>query len=236
MTILLTGPSGLITEWLETCANHECIVYARGMKKKLDEGVRVVHALDEAPPVDLIIDLHVRDSKNRRIVLGDMIADLSSEAPILCNTVATTATEMVSRVGAGDRIVGLAALPGLIASDVVEISFPYGAKHGHQEILTDFFASIGKRMEVVRDEVGMVTPRLLAVMINEAVLVCQQDLVGTEAIDALLAKAMQDGGPLAWGRRIGWRHVYTVLSAMHEEHGGERYRPATLLKKMAMTE
>lgn len=236
MTILLTGPSGLISEWLETCANHECIVYARGMKKKLDESVRVVHALDEAPPVDLIIDLHVRDSKNRRIVLGDMIADLGSQAPILCNTVATTATELVARVGAGDRIVGLAALPGLTASDVVEISFPYGVKHGQQEILTDFFASIGKRMEVVRDEVGLVTPRLLAVMINEAVLVCQQDLVGAEAIDALLAKAMQDGGPLAWGRRIGWRNLYTVLSAMHEELGGERYRPASLLKKMAMTE
>lgn len=236
MTILLTGPAGLINEWLDVCRGHECIVYARGMKKKLDESVRVVHALDEAPHVDLIIDLHVRDSKTRRIVLGDMIADLSTEAPILCNTVATTATEVVTRVGAGDRIVGLAALPGMIASDVVEVSFPYGAKHGHQEILSDFFASIGKRMEVVRDEVGLVTPRLLAVLINEAVLVCQQDLVGGEAIDALFAKSMQDGGPLAWGRRIGWRNLYTILSAMHEELGGERYRPASLLKKMAMTE
>jgi 3-hydroxybutyryl-CoA dehydrogenase len=236
MTILITGPAVLTHEWLDACGTHDCIVYARGMKKKFDERVQIVHALDEAPSVDLIIDLHVRDSKNRRIILGDMIADLSTEAPILCNTVATTATALVSRVGAGDRIVGLAALPGLTASDVVEISFPYGAKHGHQEILTDFFASIGKRMEVVRDEVGLVTPRLLAVMINEAVLVCQQDLVGTEAIDALLARAMHDGGPLAWGRRIGWRNLYTVLSAMHEEHGGERYRPASLLKKMAMTE
>lgn len=236
MTILLTGPAGLINEWLDVCRGHECIVYARGMKKKLDESVHVVHALDEAPHVDLIIDLHVRDSKNRRIVLGDMIADLSTEAPILCNTVSTTATEVVSRVGAGDRIIGLAALPGMIASDVVEVSFPYGAKHGHQEILSDFFASIGKRMEVVRDEVGMVTPRLLAVMINEAVLVCQQDLIGREAIDALMAPGLQAEGPLAMGRRIGWRNLYTVLTAMYDELGGERYRPASLLKKMAMTE
>jgi 3-hydroxybutyryl-CoA dehydrogenase len=236
MNILLTGPAGLIKEWLEACNEHHCIVYARGMKKKLDESVNVVHALDEAPHVDLIIDLHVRESKNRRIILTDVLGDLNSSAPILCNTVATTATELVSRIGAGDRIIGLAALPGLIASDVVEISFPYGARHGNQEIVTDFFAGIGKRIEVVSDDVGMVTPRLLTVLINEAVLVCQQDLVGSEAVDALLAKAMHDGGPLAWGRRIGWRNIYTVLSAMHEELGGERYRPASLLKKMALVE
>lgn len=236
MNILLTGPAGLINDWLEICKEHECTVYARGIKKSFAEDVHVVHALDEAPHIDLVIDLHVRMSKKRRLILGDTIADISSEAPVLCNTVATTATELTSRVGASDRIVGMAALPGLIESNVVEICFPYGAKHGHQEILTDFFASIGKRMEVVRDEVGMVTPRVLAVSINEAVLVVQQDLTGQEALDALLAVAMQERGPLSWGRRIGWRNVYTILSAMHEELGGERYRPASLLKKMAMTE
>jgi 3-hydroxybutyryl-CoA dehydrogenase len=236
MNILFTGPAGLISEWLEVCSDHECVVYARGVKKKLGEDVQLVHALDEAPRVDLVIDLHVRNSKNRRIILSDIIADVSQDAPILCNTVSTTATELASRVGAMDRIVGLAALPGLIASDVVEVCFPYGAKHGHQEILTDFIAGLGKRMEVVRDEVGLVTPRMLAVTINEAVLICQQDLTGQEAIDALMNVAMRDRGPLSWGHRIGWRHLYTILSAMHEELGGERYRPAPLLKKMAMIE
>ncbi|MCB2206377.1 hypothetical protein KQI65_16655 [bacterium] len=236
MNILFTGPAGLISEWLELCKDHNCVVYARGVKKKLDDDVQLVHALDEAPHVDLVIDLHVRMSKNRRIVLSDIIADLSHDAPILCNTVSTTATELASRVKAMDRLVGLAALPGLTSSDVIEIAFPYGAKHGHQEMLSDFIAGLGKRMEVVRDEVGLVTPRMLAVMINEAVLICQQDLTGQESIDALMKVAMSGMGPLSWGHRIGWRHLYTILSAMHEELGGERYRPAPLLKKMAMIE
>ena len=236
MNILFTGPAGLISEWLDVCKDHTCVVYARGVKKKLPDDVQLVHALDEAPHIDLVIDLHVRMSKNRRIILSDIIADVSAEAPILCNTVSTTATELASRVGALDRVVGLAALPGLISSEIVEICFPYGAKHGHQEILGDFFASITKRMQVVRDEVGLVTPRMLAVMVNEAVLICQQDLTGQEAIDALMKVALPGMGPLSWGHRIGWRHLYTILSAMHGELGGERYRPAPLLKKMAMVE
>ena len=180
MNILFTGPAALINEWLEVCREHDCTVYGRGIKKGFAEGTRVVHALDEAPHIDLIIDLHVRMSKKRRLILADAIADISNEAPILSNTVATTSTELAARVGANHRIVGFAALPGLIDSNVVEIAFPYGAKHGHQEILSDFFASIGKRMEMVRDEVGMVTPRVLAIAINEAVLVCQQDITGQE--------------------------------------------------------
>lgn len=236
MTILFTGPNGLVTEWLDVCREHECIVYARGMKKKFDESVRVVHALDETPHIDLIIDLHVRLSKGRRIILGDMLSDINADAAMLCNTVATTATEIVARIGAGDRVVGFAALPGLIASDVVEVCFPFRAEHGNQVILEEFIAGIGKRMQVVRDEVGMVTPRLLALMINEAMLLCQQDIVGMDAIDALFARTMPDAGPLALGRRIGWRNLYIVLSAMHDELGGERYRPASLMKKMAMVE
>jgi 3-hydroxybutyryl-CoA dehydrogenase len=236
MTILFTGPSGLLKEWLDVCRGHECIVYARGMKKKLDDNVRVVHALDEAPHIDLIIDLHVRFSKGRRIVLGDVLAEINPDAPLLCNTVAVTATEIVSRIGAEERMVGIAALPGLIASDVVETCYPFRARHGHQELLAEFFNGMGKRMHIVRDEVGMVTPRLLALMINEAMLVCQQDIVGIDALDDLLARAMPDAGPLTWARRIGWRNLHIVLEAMHRELGGERYRPASLLKKMAMIE
>lgn len=236
MTILFTGPVGLIKEWLAVCAEHECIVYGRGMKKAVDADVRTVHALDEAPQIDLVIDLRVRTSKNRRLILSDVLAEINGDAPILCNTAAITATELTARVGGTGRIVGFAALPGLNASDYAEVCFPYGAKHGQQEILTDFFAGIGKRMEVVRDEVGMVTPRMLAVTINEAVLVCQQDITGQESMDALLRVALPDSGPISWGHRIGWRNLYTILRAMHEELGGERYRPASLLKKMALSE
>ena len=236
MTILFSGPVGLIKEWLEVCAAHDCIVYGRGMKKTVDADVQTVHALDEAPHIDLVIDLHVRTSKKRRLILSDVLAEINSSAPVLCNTAAITATELTARVGGADRIVGLAALPGLTASDYAEVCFPYGAKHGHQEILTDFFAGVGKRMEVVRDEVGMVTPRLLAVMINEAVLICQQDITGQQSMDSLLRVALPDRGPLSWGHRIGWRNLYTILRAMHGELGGERYRPASLLKKMALSE
>ncbi|MBN1448484.1 MAG: hypothetical protein JXA28_11180 [Bacteroidetes bacterium] len=236
MNLLFAGQAGLIKEWIDVCSEHTCVVYSRGVKKDLGPNVQTVSALDESPHIDLIIDLNVRMSKKRRLILSDLLAEINHEAPLLCNTVAITATELTAHVGGADRIVGLAALPGLIESQHVEVCFPYGAKHGHQEILTDFFAGIGKRMEVVRDEIGMITPRMLAVMINEAVLICQQDLTGQETMDMLMRVTMPDSGPLSWGHRIGWRNLSTILSAMHDELGGERYRPASLLKKMALSE
>jgi 3-hydroxybutyryl-CoA dehydrogenase len=236
MKILFTGSTRLLMDWLEVCRMHECIVYGKGMKKKLPDDVKKIHALDEAPEVDLIIDLHVRDSRKWRLILDDIMAEVSPTAPMLCNTIAVTATEIGSHTNQPERIIGIAALPSLVQSDVIEISYPYKTGRLHEQLLTEFFASIGKRHVVVRDEIGMVTPRILAVMINEALLIMQQEIAGEEDIEAALAVALGAEGPLAWGRRFGWTNVYNLLYAMYDELGGERYRPASLLRKMAMVE
>jgi 3-hydroxybutyryl-CoA dehydrogenase len=236
MTILFTGSSRLILDWLEVCKHHECIVYGKGLKKQLPEWAIKINALDEVPNVDLIIDLHVRDSKKWRLILDDIVAEVSPDAPLLCNTVAVTATEIAAYTGYPQRVIGIAALPSLLRSPVVEISYPYSTDRRHQEFLNGFFESIGKNIIVVKDEIGMITPRILAVMINEAMLIMQQDIADEADIDAALAVALGTHGPLSWARTFGWRNVYNLLFAMHDEIGGERYRPASLLRKFALIE
>ena len=236
MNILFTGSSRLLQDWLEVCKDHTCIVYGKGLKKKLPEAVTKIHALDEAPELDLIIDLHVRDSRKWRLILDDILAEIGPGTPMLCNTIAVTATEIGSRTGQPERIIGIAALPSLVSSDVIEISYPHKALRLHEEVLQEFFTSIGKRHIVVRDEIGMISPRILAVMINEAMLILQQDMAAEDDIEAAMAVALGSEGPIAWGRKLGWTNVYNLLFAMYDELGGERYRPASLLKKMAMVE
>ena len=42
-------------------------------------------------------------------------------------------------------------------------------------------------------------------------------------------------GPLAWGDEIGLDHVLTVLDALRDERGEERYRAAPLLRELVLT-
>ncbi|HOJ05234.1 MAG TPA: 3-hydroxyacyl-CoA dehydrogenase family protein [Bacteroidota bacterium] len=236
MNILFTGSPRLLGDWLTVCREHTCIVYGKGIKKQLPDHVVKIHALDEAPEVDLIIDLHIRDSKKWRLILSDLLAEIATDVPMICNTIAVTSTEIGAITGSPERIIGIAALPTLVQSGVVEVSYPYGHPHAHDDVLRKFFDSIGKRMVVVRDEIGMVTPRILAVMINEAMLIMQQDIAGEDDIEAALAVALGTEGPISWARRFGWENVYNLLYAMYDELGGERYRPASLLRKMALTD
>ena len=94
-----------------------------------------------------------------------------------------------------------------------------------------------KEIEVrhVGDRVGMVTPRVICMIINEAFYTLQEGTASREDIDS----GMKLGtgypfGPFEWSERIGIRHVYELLEAMWEDTHEERYKICPLLKKEYM--
>jgi 3-hydroxybutyryl-CoA dehydrogenase len=236
MNILFTGSTRLLLHWLDLCKDHRCIVYAKGYKNDVQTTVEKVHALDEAPDIDLVIDLHVRLSKKRKLILSDILAETRGKVPILSNTAAVTATEIASLMPDPNCVVGIAALPSAVTSDVVEITYPFGVNVEDRASIEAFLQSIGKESRVVRDEIGMIGPRVTVVMINEALLVLQQNIASEEDIDEILTQELRSAkGPIALGREIGWKAVYNLMLALQDEIGGDRYRPASLLKKLALT-
>lgn len=237
MNILFTGPSALVNEWIAVCDEHHCFVYSRDAKKHLSKNATHVQALDDADEADLILNLHVAPTDKRKELLAELVGATKNHIPVLCNSVAVTATEIASWTGKPERIVGLAALPTLLAAETVEIAYPFGSERRHHEAIAEFFTSIGKRAEVVADEVGLVFPRLLCMIINEAVLALQQGVASEDAIETSMTLAVNyPKGPLAWGKAIGWKHVHAVVHALHSSLGDDRYRPAPLLRRMALVD
>lgn len=85
---------------------------------------------------------------------------------------------------------------------------------------------------LVDDRVGLVTPRVICMIINEAYYTVQDGTATREDIDS----AMKLGtnypfGPFEWCSRIGIRHVYELLEAVYEDTLDERYKICSLLKK-----
>ena len=71
---------------------------------------------------------------------------------------------------------------------------------------------------VVDDRVGMVTPRIIFMIINEAYFTVQEGTAGKADID----QGMKLGtnypyGPFEWSDRIGLQHVYELLEAVYED-------------------
>ena len=83
----------------------------------------------------------------------------------------------------------------------------------------------------VEDRVGMVKPRVIFMIINEACYTLQEGTATIEDIDmAMKLGTNYPFGPFEWCDRIGVTSVFETLAAMYEDTKDERYKICPLLK------
>lgn len=98
-------------------------------------------------------------------------------------------------------------------------------------VLTEKLAALQIPFVRVADRVGMITPRVICMIINEAYYTLQEGTASKADIDL----GMQLGtnyphGPFAWAERIGIREVRSLLEAMYNDTKDPRYKLCPLLK------
>jgi len=155
---------------------------------------------------------------------------MAPEVPIVVQTCDQTLAEAAGRLAGRGRIFGFDGLFGASGRTLTMVAPPEAAA-GPRERLDDLLASMGIRAEWVGDGAGLVLPRILSMLANEAAFALGERTADEATID----QAMQLGanypvGPLAWLRQIGPAKVLRVLEHLRTTFGEERYRPAPLLR------
>jgi len=157
-------------------------------------------------------------------------ADLKGKI-VLVAAVKTSLLQAVAKYGktVHCHLVGLNALPTFAARSLWEISL-YNAKE--EAVIEPILKELGIDYQVVEDRVGMVTPRIICMIINEAHYTLQEGTATIADIDlAMKLGTNYPYGPFEWMEKIGVQHVYEVLEAVYEDTRNERYRIAPLLKR-----
>ena len=99
-------------------------------------------------------------------------------------------------------------------------------------ILENTLQELGLDFEIVKDRIGMVTPRIVCMIINEACFVLKEGTADIAGVDrAMKLGTAYPRGPFEWADAIGIENVHHVLEAMQEESGEEKYKLAPLLKQ-----
>ena len=196
-----------------------------------EEGRRRQQALQEAAQVAAVAFCC-------RVGYAPSFLDLTT-LPVFVETSAASIVEMVSDsvFDAADRrhpgtFFGFCGLPTLLNRSLLEVSL-YHEADGAQ--LAETCAALGTDYRMVADRVGLVTPRVICMIINEACFTVQEGTATMPDVDlGMKLGTNYPRGPFAWANAIGVGRVYAVLEALWHDTHDERYKVCPLLKRQAL--
>jgi 3-hydroxybutyryl-CoA dehydrogenase len=212
MKILVLGDTSLFQELQEKLGDsHDYLHVSESteLSERIQTDVAIDFTIDESP--DNLVELLQRVEATHYLV----------------NVIKSSLTEMSFYTGPlPANITGFNGLPGFVNRETWEVTGP-----NPEEILKALSVDFRK----VEDRVGMVTPRVICMIINEAYYTVQEGTATREDID--LGMKLGTGypfGPFEWADRIGLGHVYELLEALWEDTREERYKICPLLKREYM--
>lgn len=122
--------------------------------------------------------------------------------------------------------------PGFLRRPVTEMT---GGDGNIREQATEVMRLLGRETEWVPDVCGMLTTRVVCMIINEAFFTLSEKISTEQEIDtALKLGTNYPWGPFEWCKLLGVRNVYTLLKKLATEH--PRYQPAALLQQRALAQ
>ena len=169
---------------------------------------------------DIYIDLDFDGSSERKDQL------LALQKTVLVNGVNWTCSELPP------GFIRLNAWPGFTHPELVELAFEGETLPERVEF---FFQACGKTWLKAPDVRGMIRPRILAMILNEAWLALEEGVSSREEIDtAMKLGTNYPMGPFEWSGLIGERNLLQLLYNLSAENPA--YKPSRLLEQSCLTQ
>lgn len=161
---------------------------------------------------------------------------LPEDVPILVQAADQLLAEAQREAGGRGRLVGFDGLFAA-AGTAWTLTGPGDASHPLRRRVEAALEAAGVSIEWIHDGAGLVLPRVMAMLANEAAFALAEGTADEETIDrAMRLGANYPVGPLEWMRQIGPTRVLRVLEHLRMVFAEERYRVAPLLRRWAQEE
>jgi 3-hydroxybutyryl-CoA dehydrogenase len=162
-----------------------------------------VGELEKHRDAGLIIDLTFSPDADRILQLSRLLP-----IPVMVNSVVHTCEEI------GRPFIRINAWPGMLEREVHELAI--GPEMGETRPLLDgLYGELGWGYRLVPDIPGMISGRILAMIINEAYYTLQENVSTREEIDiAMKLGTNYPFGPFEWSEKIGLENIYDLLNKL----------------------
>ena len=152
------------------------------------------------------------------------------KAVIFLNATFSMLAEQIykSKIESANLFVGFCGLPTFLNRPLLELSLRSKLDEAQ---LKRVCVNLKTEFVSVDDRVGLVTPRVICMIINEAYYTVQEGTATQGDIDlAMKLGTNYPFGPFEWCEKIGIKNVHNLLSAVYEDTKDERYKICALLK------
>jgi 3-hydroxybutyryl-CoA dehydrogenase len=218
MKILARGSKNRIKELKEKLENVSCEIVAIDDSDLLSANVN---------DFDVIFDLKF-DEKSNQLKYYAGLKDIPVFVCAVKQQLAKAVFDYGNKVDC--LLFGINALPTFIHRNLLEVCL---LKQEQLAQLENILKQLQWDFKLVNDRVGMVTPRILFMIINEACYTLQEGTASKEDIDTSMKLGTNyPFGPFEWANKIGIKHVYETLEAIYLDTHDERYKVCPLLKTM----
>ena len=200
------------------------------LKNLFGDKISIVDNINDA---EIIIESTNYPVEKKLDAIKDIDGKTDKSIPILTSSLCVSVSEQCAVCKYPDRLVGIGLYDTISSSKQIEIAPSKITSPEAKEQAEKFLKSSSINYSVVPDRVGLVFPRILAMIINEAAQVYDEKIAGREDIDtAMKLGTNYPFGPLEWADKTGIELIYNILTALQRDFGDDRYRPHPSLKEM----
>lgn len=201
MTVAILADELLKQEWnTKKIPDHVEVVWA--------DSIRSLLIIDADVYIDLLFDMDAERTGQLKKLLPK---------PVIVNSVAYTTKAI------GADFVRINAWPTLLQRSLTELAAPEGYD-------TTLIETVFDKCQLVPDIPGMITARVIAMIVNEAYYTLGAEVSSKEEIDtAMKLGTNYPYGPFEWSERIGLKRIYELLKVL--SRADARYAIAPALER-----
>lgn len=168
--------------------------------------------------VDAVMHLQFEDREEDIEILQDFLPK-----PVIVHAVSKTVNELKQ------PFIRINAWPGFLQNEILEVAC---LEDYQKQAAENIFNRLNRKIEWAPDSPGLVSARVISMIINEAYLALEEEVSSKEEIDtAMKLGTNYPYGPFEWSRLIGLKKIHALLMALSKL--STRYQPAALLTSEA---
>lgn len=210
MRLAILANEGAKQEWLSKGGKNAEIVWVNNVDELVQE------------KAGAYFDLLFEDEPGHIAKLSHLMA------PVFINSVIEPLvdSELFSSVAEECQLIRINAWPSFLKRDVAEIAI---ADPFDETTVREILSALDFKWRIVPDVPGMITPRVIAMIINEAYFTLQANVSTKAEIDtAMKLGTNYPYGPFEWSAMIGLKKINKLLHALTALDS--RYEPCALLQ------